>query len=108
MQRVTPDIRDAFVPVEQALMGAFIPSFFQCLGEVTPGKVVPRLPVKQAGLSLPEPTKTAPDNWMASCDITGHLVAALRGQEEFQTANHSAYLQEGIAEVRKQGVLQAE
>ena len=50
----------------------------------------------------------APDNWMASCDITELLVAALRGQEEFQTANHSAYLQEGIAEVRKQGVLQAE
>ena len=45
---------------------------------------------------------------MASCDITGHLVAALRGQEEFQTVNHSAYLQELIAEVRKQGVLQAE
>ena len=83
MQRVTPDIRDAFGPVEQALMGAFIPSFFQCLGEVTPGKVVTRLPVKQAGLALPDPTKTATGDGTSSCVITGYLVAALRGQEEF-------------------------
>ena len=33
---------------------------------------------------------------------------ALRGQEEFSTADHSAYLKEGRAEVQKQGVRQAE
>ena len=40
--------------------------------------------------------------------ITGHLVAVLRGQEEFRTADHSTYLREGRAEVRKWSVLRVE
>ena len=32
----------------------------------------------------------------------------IRGKEEFQTADHSAYLQEGRSEVQKRSVLQAE
>ena len=61
-----------------------------------------RLPVKQAGLALTDPTQTAPDNSTASCVITGHLVAALRGQVEFRTADHSACLWEGrTADLRR-------
>ena len=37
--------------------------------------------MKQAGLAFPDPTKTAPENWMATCVITGQLVAVLRFQE---------------------------
>ena len=67
-----------------------------------------RLQAKQAGLALPDPTKTATENWTASCVITGHLVAELRGQEEFQMADHLACLQEGRMAVRKWSVLLAE
>ena len=63
--------------------------------------------MKQADLALPEPTKTDPENWTASCVIKVNLVAALRGQEEFQTADHSTYLQEGREEVQKRRTLQA-
>ena len=35
------------------------------------------MPVKQAGMALPDPTQTAPANWQASCVITGHLVKGL-------------------------------
>ena len=59
--------------------------------------------MKQAGLALPNPTQTAPENWTASCVITGHLVAALRGQVEFLTADHSACLREGRTAVRRRG-----
>ena len=45
---------------------------------------------------------------MASCVVTGHLVAGLRGQEEFRTADHYACLQEVRMAVRKQSVLLAE
>ena len=45
---------------------------------------------------------------MASCVNTGHLVAALRGQVEFQTADHSACLQEGRTAVWRQIQQQAE
>ena len=80
MQQVTPDIRDAFVPVEQALREAFIPDLFRGLREGTSGRGVTCLPVKQAGLAQPDPTKMVPENWTKSCVITGKLVAALMGQ----------------------------
>ena len=59
-------------------------------------------------LSLPDPTKTASENWTASYVITGHLVAVLRGQVEFRTADHSACLQEEQTEVRKRSILWSE
>ena len=61
--------------------------------------------MKQAGLALPYLTKTAPENWTSSCVIIGHLVTALRSQEEFWAADHSACLREGRTVVRKRGVL---
>ena len=70
VQWVTPRIRNAFGPVEQALWETFIPALFQGLGELTPGRGVTRLPVKQERLALPDPTKTAPENWTSSCVIT--------------------------------------
>ena len=45
---------------------------------------------------------------MASCVITGHLIAALRVYEEFRTADYSACLWEGRAAVQKRSVLLAE
>ena len=100
MQQVTPGIGDAFRPVETALKETFIPALFEVLGNVVLEQGVTRLTVKQAGLALPDPSQTASENWTASCVITGHLVAALRGQVEFWTADHSACLWEGRTAVR--------
>ena len=50
------------------------------------------LPYSVSGLALPDLRNTALENCTASCFITGHLVAALRGQVEFWTADHLAYL----------------
>ena len=47
MQQVTPNIGDAFGPVEQALRVALIPALFQGLVEGTPGRGVTQLHVKQ-------------------------------------------------------------
>ena len=60
--------------------------------------------MKQEGLDLPDPTRTAPDNWQESCVITGHLVSALRGQVTFRTADHAACLRDGRAAVRRKSV----
>ena len=108
MQKVTPDIGDNFGPVEQVLRDTFIPYLFQGLGERKQGRGFTCLPLKQAGLALPDLTKTAPENWTLSYVITGHLVAALRGQEEFQMADHSACLHKGRTAVRKRIILRAE
>ena len=45
---------------------------------------------------------------MGSCVITGHLVAALRGQVDFRMADHLACLREGRAAVRQIGQQRAE
>ena len=59
-------------------------------------------------MALPDPSQTAPENWMASYVITGHLVAALRAQVEFWTADHSAFLREVWMAVWQRGQRQAE
>ena len=66
------------------------------------------MPVKQAGMALPDTSQTASENWTSSYVITGHLVAALRGQVEFRTADHSACLREGRTAVRRRGQIRAE
>ena len=80
VQRVTPGVSDAFGPVEMALKDTFVSELFKGLREGMPERGVTRLPVKQAGLALSNPTQTAPENWTASCVVTGHLVAALRAK----------------------------
>ena len=62
VQLVTPGIGDASGLVEQALQETFILDIFYGLGEVTPGRGVTCLIVKQAGLALPDSTKTATEN----------------------------------------------
>ena len=107
VQRVTPGISNAFGPVEEEIAKAFLPALFEGAGDGAPGRKITRLPVKQAGMALPDLTQTAPDNWQASCVITGHLVSALRGQVSFRTADHAACLREGRAAVRLQNAAKA-
>ena len=92
VQQVTPDIGDAFRPVNTALTDSIIPAFFQGVGELIPGRLVTRLPVKQIGVDLPDPTMKAPENCTVSCFITRKNVAALRGPEDFRTVYHSVFL----------------
>ena len=60
MQRVDPDTGDTFEPVEDALQDSFLSALLQGVGEDFPGWGLTRLPVKQAGLSLPDPAISAP------------------------------------------------
>ena len=64
--------------------------------------------MKQAVLDLPDPTNTSPGNWTVSSVITGHLVASLRGQEEFRTADHAAYLSKVRGEGSKRNTMRLE
>ena len=107
VQRVTLGIGNAFGPVEEEIKKAFIPELFHGVGYGAPGKAITRLPVKQEGMALPDPTRKAPDNWQTSCVITGHLVLALRGQVTFRTADHAACLRYGREAVRRKSVTKA-
>ena len=79
MQRVTPGTKDDFGPLKEVLQETFLLALFQGLGEGAPGRGITRLPAEKAGLALSDPTKMAPENWMAPCVIIGHLVEELRG-----------------------------
>ena len=72
VQRVTLVVVDYFGPVDTALKETFLPALFEGLREGVPERGVTSLPAKQAGLALPDPSTTAPENWTASCVITGH------------------------------------
>ena len=97
VQRVTPGVGAGFGPVKEALREVFVPAIFRGLTEGLPTRENTCLPVKQAGLAIPDPVKTAHENWTESCVITGHLIAALRGQTTFRTADHTACLRGGAA-----------
>ena len=62
VQRVTPGVGAAFAPVEEALRVVFLPDLFRGLTEGLPTRENTRLPVKQAGLAIPDPVLTAPGN----------------------------------------------
>ena len=81
---------------------------FEGLGKRVPERGVTLMAVKQVGLDLPDPSHKSPENWTASCVITGHLAIELRGQVEFRMADYSACLREGRTAVRRRGQRRAE
>ena len=83
VQRVTQDIGTAVHPMEDDLRDAFLPHLFKGATLQTPGRAVTGLPVKQAGIALPDPTQNPRANWKVSCVITVHLVSALCGTAVF-------------------------
>ena len=108
VQRVTPGVGEAFGPVEEALREIFFPAHFIVLTEGLMECDNTCLLVNQVDLALPDPVQTAPENWTAFCVITGHLVAALRGQVVFRTSDHSACLRGRRLAVRRRGEKRAE
>ena len=61
MNRVTPEVGNSFGPVEKALRETFVLALFEGLWEGVPERGVTHLPVKQAGLALPDPSHLAPE-----------------------------------------------
>ena len=108
VQRATPGVGEAFGSVEETLWVIFVLALFKGVREGVPECENTRLLAKQTGLDLPDLVHMALENWTASCVITGHLVAALRGQLVFRTADHSACLWVGRMAVRQRGEKRAE
>jgi hypothetical protein len=77
LQRVTHGLGDEFSAIEQTLTSEFLPALFGVDGVEDTHKLLACLPVKAAGLAIPNPTATAESNWTALTLVCGHLVAAL-------------------------------
>ena len=66
LQRVVPDMGPAFQPLEEALCEVFLPALLQ---EEPPGTLLDSfcdLPVRLAGIGIPNPILTAPVNFATS------------------------------------------
>ena len=89
VQRVTPEIGTTFQTEEDELHNIFLPSLFNGDKPNIPRRAVTCIPVKQTGIALPKPSHTAEANWTASCVVTGYLVAAIHGTDEFWSGYHA-------------------
>ena len=87
-------------PGEGGTGKSFLLALFKGATTKVPMQGITCLPVKQAGMEISNPDLSAWENWLSSCSITGHLVAAIRGWTEFKTGYHSMLLQEGCGERR--------
>ena len=81
--------------MEEALDKSFLPPLFKGTTAEVLSLGITRLPVKQAGLEIPNLTLSAWENWTDSCVVTGHLITALHRRTEFKTGDHSMILWEG-------------
>ena len=104
LQRVSEGVADHFSPIEKAISNNFLPALFgEPRLEDTYRRPLATLPVKHAGLAIPDPTSTADSNYKTSSLVCGHLVQAIRldSDVEFSTVDHLSTRREVVVEVRK-------
>ena len=101
MQHINPDILTTFQAVEDKLRGTFLPDHFQGATSHIPRRTITGMTVKQARISLPEPTRIPGGNWTAFYMIMGQIVAALRWLAKFRSGNHALLMGEGREEIRR-------
>jgi hypothetical protein len=98
LQRVLPDCSAAFEPVEEALASAFLPALFQAEEPMLARQLL-ALPVKRAGLGIPNPAESADDCHEASKAVTRALTLSLLKGEDLVA---QAHLEHASAERRLQ------
>jgi hypothetical protein len=95
IQCIVPNIGEKFEAVKVSLHKHFLSALFkESLEEDDPHLSLAGLPVKKAGLALPNLVATANSNYKASSIVCGHLTQAICGKHEFSSANHSTTMQE--------------
>jgi hypothetical protein len=84
LHRDIPDIGDLFAPVEERLNKHFFPASARWESRhFRVSRELLVLPVKFAGMAIPNPITSAETNYKDSTLICSHLIHALRGQEAF-------------------------
>ena len=96
LQRVIPDAGPAFAPVEQALREKFLPALMkEAAGDYTDElREYSALPVRQAGIGVPNPVDTAATCYATSVASTAQLTASLCDGTDLDV---DAYLREAKA-----------
>jgi hypothetical protein len=91
-QRVIPNAGPAFAPVEAALADTFLPALLQePAAPTTALRPQLALPVRRAGLGVPDPQRTAKRCFTASRACTGELIRSLRVGDDLDIQAHAAW-----------------
>jgi hypothetical protein len=90
-----------FASIEQTLARTFLPTLFGDEYEKDdPRHALASLPVKWAGLAIPDPTTSAQPNYEASILLCSHILAAFRGVDIFRSTDHLKVIKEVKAELK--------
>ena len=89
VKSVTLVIGIPFQAVEDEFWDIFLLTLFQFATSQIHVREITGLTVKQDGINLPDPTRTVGEKWMASCIITGHIIAALCRKAESRSGYHA-------------------
>jgi hypothetical protein len=101
IQRVIDNIGDCFFDVEAAIADIFLPALYgETLKDCTYRRYLSALPVKFAGLALPDPTASSEGNYQASTLVCSHILAAFRGTESFSSVDHQSLCKAVTAEIK--------
>ncbi len=95
-------VNDKFGDVHAVLRTKFLPALFGKASLTDSQGQLTCLPVKKAGLVIPDLTEMAGENWTASTVACRYLISALRGKEEFRLVTHQSTMKEERAATRRQ------
>ena len=104
--RAVPGVEALLQPVEDAIVGEFIPALL----DIQPGELTPTLRrllghgVKQGGMNLRNPVEGAARMRQTSVDGSKILVASLLGGEELNCEQHAVSVRAASKEARKERV----
>ena len=87
LQRVVPDIATHFNPIEDAIATDFLPALFD---SEAPDRALTRLPVRLAGLGIPDPLLHSQRNFMISRGMTEEISSSLKSGEEMNAIEYGA------------------
>ena len=92
LQRVLPEIGPHFEEVEKAIHQSFLPALFgeKLSDNLSYVRPISSLPVRYAGLAIPNPSTTSSTNYGDSTLLCSHLIRAIQGKDKFMMADHSA------------------
>ena len=85
LQRVVPDIANSFAPIEEAITTNFLPALFD--GE-PPDRDLTQLPVRMAGMGIPDPWRHAQRHYQTSRMMTEAVNTSLMTGAELDTSSY--------------------
>jgi hypothetical protein len=91
IQRVIDDISNCFSDVKEAIANIFLPALYrESLQDYGYHRNLAALPMKFAGLAIPDPSATSESNYQAATLVCSHLLAAFRGTQLFSSTDHKS------------------